>query len=120
VPVFHEDETVTLRLWWSVDTPLARDYSVGAYVMNGATVLHSTDSAPQVVSLSPADTPPPDATSQWQPGTFYIEERELTIPVNAQAIRLSVYQWWDGERVSAPPANDADLLLITPVSVKAW
>jgi hypothetical protein len=120
VPTFHEDEALTVRLWWSVDAPLELDYSVGVFVLDDGTTAFSSDSAPQVVNLEPGGNELPEATSQWETGRYYVEEREIVIPDGANSLVLTVYQWWDGVRVPAPETDANDLLEITPLYVKAW
>ncbi|HEX2906359.1 MAG TPA: hypothetical protein VHO69_05820 [Phototrophicaceae bacterium] len=109
-PVKREGETLHLRLWWSVEEPLPLDYSVGLYLMRGDELLASDDSAPQV--SYPADAPP--ETSRWQTGSYYIENREITLPYptsrSTYTVYLAVYFWQDGKRIAAPGLNENDLL----------
>ncbi len=112
-------DTVRIRLWWSVDKPLPFDYSIGVQVFYQGQLAIQSDSGPQL-----ADPSLPKATSQWQPGQFYIEERELHIPrqftTGAYSIYLTVYQWWDQTRIGAPGGNQDKLLPIGTLYVKAW
>ncbi|MEL6148375.1 MAG: glycosyltransferase family 39 protein [Chloroflexota bacterium] len=120
VPAFHEEEPVTLRLWWSADARIDLDYSVGIFVRDNGSTRFSSDSAPQLISLLPGSEPPPGATSQWQPGVLYLEERQITIPQSTDDMVLTVYQWWDGVRIPAAGTDDDDFLLLTPLHVRAW
>ncbi|RMG87545.1 MAG: hypothetical protein D6712_05475 [Chloroflexi bacterium] len=121
----REGEAVRLRLWWSVDKPLDAEYSVALHVPGGDGLFMQSDGAPQLIHLSPvANEPLPQSMTQWQPGQLYVEERELQIPfpTNAQDydIYLIVYQWWDGERISAPGQDEENRLKLLPLSIKAW
>jgi len=122
----HENETVRLRLWWSVDKPPTNDYSVGLYLMSGMRVVSQVDGPPYVVTLEYPPDLPPQETSRWQPGRYYTEERELTVPDelnarrNAYQIFLSVYQWWDNERVNAPGLDAERLLLLQSIYNETW
>jgi len=121
LPMFHEGETVTVRLWWSVVGAPERDYSVGLYAMDGdSNVLSSVDSAPQTISLAWQAPVPPPETSRWEPGQYYVEEREIIVPPGSERIALTVYQWWDGERMAAPGVDRDQLLTVTPVGVMYW
>ena len=118
-PVYHEGETVKIRLWWSVDRPVDLDYSVGTYLLGDNGVNVQTNGPPQ-----PSDAPP--ETSQWEPGRFYIDEREFDMPyplndVNtAYPLWLSVYFWQDPTPIPVPGADENGLLKIGQVLVYSW
>ena len=84
------------------------------------------DGPPQVVSLEYPPQVPPPATSQWQPGKFYVEERELQMPLPDQGyltsfrIYMTVYQWWDNARIHAPGVNDDTWLLLKQFQIESW
>ncbi|MBE2193993.1 MAG: glycosyltransferase family 39 protein [Anaerolinea sp.] len=116
--VWREGDTVTLRLWWSVDQALEYDYSVGAYLwQDGVGVTAQVDAPPQVLQG-------PQETSKWTPGSLFVEERILTLPypltTGTYPIMLSVYQWWDGTRIIALGVTPDKLLPIGTVYVKSW
>jgi hypothetical protein len=117
----HEGETVHIRLWWSVDKPIAQDYSVGTYVINSkGNLLSEVNAAPMLTSPEGA----PVETSQWQPGQYYIEERDLTLPYptvkSSAGIYLAVYFWQDGKRLNAPGVDENGLLLLRKIQIMAW
>ncbi len=116
IPVWREGETMHLRLWWSVDQPLAGDLSEGTYVLNGADKLAQFDGAPQTING-------PQQTSQWQPGQYYIEERPLTLAyplaMADYTVQIAVYQSWDGKRF-LPPDHPDGLLPILQFHVMSW
>lgn len=118
--VRREGETVRLRLWWSADTPPARDYSVGVYMLGDGVVLAETNSPPQVIY--PADAPV--ETSRWSPGSYYVEERDLRLPYPlwraSFPVYLAVYTWEDSARVAAPGMTDDLLLPLLTVNVMAY
>lgn len=114
--VRREGEQVRLRLWWSVDAPLALDYSLSTMLAPtpDAPPIAAFDGPPQVIDLYPFDddTPVPE-TSRWQPGRYYVEERVISLPADIPAtyrdqllpLYLTVYQWWDGQVIDAPGAT---------------
>jgi MFS family permease len=112
-------DTVRVRLWWSVDKPLTADYSISLRVFYKNQLAIQSDSGPQLI-----DPALPKATSQWQPGQFYIEEREFSIPrvftTGQYPLLLTVYQWWDNTRINAPGVNQDSLLPIQTLYIKAW
>ena len=119
--VRHEGESVRIRLWWTVDHPVDLDYSVGTYMLwSRGQVITQVDSAPQLIY--PEDAPV--ETSRWEPGQYYIEERELTLPFptpkTTYSLRMAVYFWGDNVRVSAPGQDANHLLLLTPVRVMSY
>lgn len=124
----RDGETLRFRLWWSVDAPVEADYSVGTYLRwgDGGGVADQVDGPPQTISLTFPPEVPPQETSQWQPGQFYVEERELTLPTDLGArdyrfeLALAVYQWWDNTRFSAPGADADRLLKLAMISVPSW
>ncbi len=116
----REGESVRVRLWWSVDAPIALNYSVGLQIQRSGAVLTQSDSAPQL-------TYPPGATgetSTWTPGQYYIEERTVQLPypinVGYYPLYLVVYEWQSQQRFTAPGANDSNLLLLAQLYVRAW
>jgi hypothetical protein len=123
----HEGETLRVRLWWTVDETPPADYSVGLYLFErGRDMVDQTDSAPQVVSLEYPPDIPPQETSRWTPGRFYVEERELRLPyvetanLNTYRIYLTVYQWWDNTRLTAPGVDENRLLLLQTIRTETW
>jgi hypothetical protein len=117
----HEGETIHIRLWWSVDRPIDLDYSVGTYI------LRSDGNLLSQVNSSPILTYPKDApaeTSRWQPGQYYLEERDLTLPYpvarSSAGIYLAVYFWQDQRRLNAPGVDSNGLLLLRKLQIVAW
>jgi hypothetical protein len=119
--VRREGDALTVRLWWSADAVPELDYSVGLYMLDGqGQMIAQSDSAPLLTHPEGA----PQETSRWQPDTWYIEARTLTLP-NPTArgtyrLALAVYGWWDGVRLSAPGVNTDGLLLLRDVIVTSW
>ncbi|MDX2140261.1 MAG: hypothetical protein SF123_19400 [Chloroflexota bacterium] len=117
----REGESLRVRLWWSADGTMDRDYSVGLYLFDSSgAMVTQVDSAPQVTLPEAA----PAETSRWQPQTLYIEERTLTIPYPAARgtyrLALAVYGWWDNVRLPAPGVGVDGTLTLLPVEVAAW
>jgi hypothetical protein len=104
-----QHQLLRLRLWWSVDSPIPMDYSVGTYLMRRDQVVAQVDGSPQLI-----DPQLPRETSRWQPGRFYIEERTLMMPSLSHERRfqvaLAVYQWWDGVKINSEVSDDHGLL----------
>jgi hypothetical protein len=117
--VRREGETVRLRLWWSVDYPPLLDYSVSTYLGRGNRIYDALDGPPS--PYHPEDAPA--ATSRWQPGLYYIEERELTFPYPAAGdfdIRMAVYFWVDAMPVPAPGTDDNNHLHLARVRIRSY
>jgi hypothetical protein len=100
--IVAENESVQVKLWWSAQAALTRDYSVSLAVL---------DQSGRVIAQ--ADGPPradgtPEQTSQWQVGTYYEDLRQIHMPAGIDPGRydlvVTVYQWWDGVRLT-PEAN---------------
>ncbi len=121
-----EQETVHMRLWWSVDHPLDRDYSISVQWLRGSNLMVAADGAPQLIHLDPtqANDPLPAAMTEWKPGQLYVEERDVTMPPLSNpahpTLYLTVYQWWDGVRLLAPGVNSDRLLPVTQAIVWGW
>ncbi len=100
-PVLHEGETLTIRLWWTVDESPARDYSLHTWLERNGAVLDEINGPPAPWWPPQA----PDATSRWQPGSPYVEVRELTLPRHVGAgdfnVYMKLYFWEDLEPVAA-------------------
>ncbi len=114
----HEQEATRLRLWWSVDEPVALDYSVNSYLSWQGSIQDSIDGPP---------TPyyPPDApaeTSRWVPGQLYLEARSLntTIYSGTYLVEMVVYFWQDRTPVAVPGADADGQLRIQQILVKAF
>jgi len=118
--VRREGESIRVRLWWSADRPIDRDYSVGLYILRGENMVAQLDAPPQL-------TNPPGSfveTSRWQVGQLYSEERTLTLPLptarGTYGLNLAIYFWADGQRVNAPAADANGLLFLRPFQVMAY
>ena len=114
--VFHEGESIHIRLWWSIDRPITADYSIGLYAMTPMG-LAQDDGPPHVPDESPQ-------TSHWVTGRYYVEERDLRLPYPLDegrfTVYLSVYQWWDNHRITAPGVDEHTLLPLQTIDVHAW
>lgn len=114
-PLLHTDDRLHLRLWWSLDRPLDRDYSVSVQVFVDDRLRVQDDSAPRVDDA-------PTATSQWQTDRYYYEDRVLDIP-NADLayadIMLAVYFWQDQRRLTAPGVNADGLLPVERIVIRS-
>ncbi|HLV35201.1 MAG TPA: glycosyltransferase family 39 protein [Spirillospora sp.] len=123
---WREQTTARVRLWWSIDRPLDADYSISVQVQNReGRLVAQNDGPPRPVHLSLVDTSElPAETSRWEPGRYYIDERDILLPNLGSEIYanvlLTVYQWWDGVRLQAPSVNDDRLLPLTPVTIWGW
>jgi hypothetical protein len=89
-------------------------------------IINQFDGPPQTVSLEYPPNVPPQQTSQWQPGQYYIEEREITIPqtldgyYTAFNIYMTVYQWWDNTRIAGPGVDADNLFLLKTFHLETW
>jgi len=117
LPVRHEGEAIDLRLWWSTDTPLDKDYSITIQVFSGSRLMAQVD-GPALVEGVPLDT------SRWTPGKLYVDERTLSLPFPAEQgiynITVAVYQWWDNVKIAVPGADENGLLPVGRIYVKSW
>lgn len=125
-----EGENLRLRLWWSIDEPIERDYSVGLKVWNARwNNIVEDDQSPQPIFLQ-ANLydygEPPRTMSTWETNVFYVEERVLFLPYEARLRRtnftvfMTVYQWWDGVRIMAEEVNEDALLPLFDFTIVAW
>jgi hypothetical protein len=117
--VWHEGETVRLRIWWSVDHQPELDYSVGTSLGRGHNVYDQLDGPPQVLGSTNA----PPETSRWLPGLYYVEERELQLPFPASGvytIDMVVYFWADAKPIAAPGVDENGHLPLLRVEVRSY
>ena len=117
--VRREGENVRLRMWWSVDYPPDLDYSISTYLERRGRVFSQLDSPPAAVYPPGA----PQETSRWQPGRYYIEERDLPLPLPAAgsyAANLVVYFWADPVPIPAPGVDERGHLPLLRVTVQSY
>ncbi len=103
-----ENNQLPVILWWSVyETPDA-DYSISLQLLR--------EDGSLVSQVDRQIDPPGDEfgeipTSEMQAGNSYIDERLLDIPADLAngdyQLKVVVYQWWDGERLTIPDGSDA-------------
>ncbi|MFQ3566469.1 MAG: glycosyltransferase family 39 protein [Aggregatilineales bacterium] len=93
-----EDERLRLRLWWTVETPAALDYSFAVHVVDEDGTLIAQADGPLVhygVEIVP--------TSQIAPHQIIIDHRAVELPrqtaAKEAALALIVYRSWDGQRL---------------------
>ena len=122
--VFRDGATIHMRFWWSVDKPPPLDYSLSVLVFNQGVPVIQLDGPPQVLDA-------PQATSQWQPGHYYIEDRTITLPSplpkGTYTFYLAMYYWQDQKRLTVPGVQLANpvpgqgnLLPIQTINVQSW
>ena len=122
--VYHDGETIHLRLWWSVDKQIPLDYSASVKFILPDGKLGSQNDGP------PAPDGGPSSTSQWIPGRFYVEDRSLTLPyplatqrvplADRYSLYLGIYYYADGKLIPAPKTNADHLLPIQTIWLKSW
>lgn len=116
--VYRAGETLDVRLWWSVDAPPARDYSIGLYLFDSTNALRTeNNSAPLIDAL-------PSETSRWETRRYYLDEREIVLPSQVQTqmftLDMAVYQWWDGQRIEGDGVNADQLLHLSQFEINTW
>lgn len=123
----RELSTLRLRLWWSVDQPLTQEYSMNTVIVSdrGKIVLADANGEPKLINLTPNEIePPPQSMLEWEPGQYYVEERDIHIPQlptwYEARLYLIVYQWWDGVRIAASETNRNTMLPLDDVLVLGW
>lgn len=119
-PVLREGETLQLRLWWSVDAPPARDYSLHLWLEHEGRLLDEFNGPPQ--PFWPPDAP--TQTSRWQPGRRYVGLHELTLPWSAPTgrytVNMQLYFWEDPVPVAAPGLGADGQRPILTVRVRSY
>ena len=124
----RELSTLHLRLWWSIDKPLSQEYSVNTLLARGGRnkrVIADANGAPKAINLTPNEVkPPPQSMLEWEPGKYYVEERDIQIPQLPETyeadLYLIVYQWWDGVRIAASETDQDTMLPLDEVMVMGW
>ncbi len=115
----HEGDHVRLRLWWSADQPIDHDYSVSVRLSKrlGGTPLDQSDSPPLIENG-------PGETSQWVPGSYYTEDRTVTLPYPTSGgtyqVWAVVYFYQSPTPIPAPGVADDGILPIRSLYVKVW
>ncbi len=119
LPAVHEGEVIRLQLWWSVDQPLDQQYTIGTYIGREGG-LGITETPPQLIDS--VDTALP--MNQWQPGEYYIEEREIQLRAsmssNQYRIQLAVIDPLTGDRIGGEGLSQANLLRINEITVQSY
>jgi hypothetical protein len=118
---FHEGETAHLRIWWTIDQPLSLDYSVETLLIKSDyTRFAELNAYPQIIYPQSAV----QQTSQWQPGQFYIEQRDLTLlyPTARGSYRIVLAINFDQEEkhVPAPGIDDKGFLRLQLLTVMSY
>lgn len=128
-PEWFDGRDLRLRLWWSADRPIDNDYSISLQIINPLTfeMLAQSDGSPTLIQFDPQNYDPlPEGTSGWEPGKLYVEERIIDMPVFDEFIEdptdvmMTVYQWWDGERVESTETNEDGLMPIFTIMLWSW
>jgi hypothetical protein len=92
-------EAIQTRLWWRVEQPLERDYSISLQLLSSSGALVAQSDGP--INHYGAEVV---ETSQLEPGRIYIDHRIMTLPpelpAGAYTLALVVYQPSDGERLA--------------------
>lgn len=117
--VFHEGEGVRVRLWWSVDQAVERDYSLSLRTTRER-LYTQVDGAPQ--PFFPREAPA--ETSRWQPGQLYVMERELPMPDSIfrgdMLIQMVLYLPVEGSAVLAPGSTRDGILTLQRIQIVSW
>ncbi|MEZ4669145.1 MAG: glycosyltransferase family 39 protein [Anaerolineae bacterium] len=122
---FAEDDTIKLKLWWSLEEPIDFDYSISIALFDQfGNLVTQMDGPAQAV-----DTP--QQMSQWQPGVYYEDLRDIPVPVNTAyedyQLAVTVYDWRDNQRLTASDnpyfgrmGDDGNYLLLRHIHVVSY
>ncbi|MBN1284216.1 MAG: glycosyltransferase family 39 protein [Anaerolineae bacterium] len=118
---YHVAEEMEVRLWWSVDAPPELDYSMSLRIVDKSTgeIIAQSDGPP-------AGALTPHATSAWEPGRIYRDDRSMKFPFDMHMgnydLQLVVYWWGDGAplRFTLEDGTTTDVLSLTPISVLSF
>lgn len=107
-------DEIRLRLWWRVEQPPERDYSIGVHLLDAqGALIAQHDGAIMHYGVETVQT------SAMQPGRIYIDWRTIPLPdelpPGEYTLALVVYQPWDGVRLVLP--DGADYLALQTVTV---
>jgi hypothetical protein len=100
--IVADNEAFEVKLWWSANELMGRDYSISLAVLDAEGRL-----------VAQADGPPrapdtPEQTSMWQLETYYEDFRTIQLTrgldEGVYSLVVTVYQWWDNVRL-LPEAN---------------
>jgi hypothetical protein len=78
MPDLFEQQIIQLKLWWSVDQPLDRDYDVSLYLTANGNPTRIYDQAHGPAEM--AANYMAGSTSQWKPGRIYADLYSLRLP----------------------------------------
>ncbi|MEP7287506.1 MAG: glycosyltransferase family 39 protein [Chloroflexota bacterium] len=90
-------DSFRVKLWWSTQQPLDRDYSTSLQILDeSGKLIAQTDGPPKA-------TDTPTQTSAWKPGVYYEDFRDLKLPPTLDdgdyRLVVTVYQPEDGTRL---------------------
>lgn len=111
------DGSMTVRLWWTAESPISLDYSIGLHLLDdeGALVAQADGPITDFYSGQPVQT------STLEPDRLYIDLRVLDLsddlPAGQYQPALVVYQSWDNTRLTLP--GGVDQLLLEPLNLNA-
>ena len=122
---FRENDTVQVKLWWSVLRKPDMDYSISLAVFDEYGKLVTQNDGPAQAEGTP------EQMTAWKPGAYYEDYRTLTLPIGTPGINytlvVTVYDWQSGKRL--PPAANSifpfsginpDYLLLQKFSVVSY
>lgn len=91
---------VQVRLWWMVDVPLKRDYSVSVRLVDGDGAVVAAQDGPPTSQDGEVQR-----TSQMEAGRMVTDWRQLQAPAGTYSLQLVVYEPIGGDVL---PANGAE------------
>ena len=101
---------IDVRLWWTVETPVSLDYSIGLHLLNeNGELVAQHDGAPiDQYSGEPVQT------STFEPGKIVIDARKVALPAGLPPgvydLTLIAYQSWDQVPLLLPGGEERLLL----------
>jgi mannosyltransferase len=105
-------ESFSVLLWWAADASLPQDYTVSAFLLDGAGVLRAQRDSYPAGGSAP--------TSGWMPGAFVFDAHRLTLPRDLApgeyTVGVKLYTWWDGAILRT--ADDAEYYTAGTITVK--
>ncbi len=107
---WNADGALQVLLWWTVDEPPQRDYSISLQALDANGALVAQDDG----AISPPGSDETVLTSQMVPGGSYLDERILSLPANNVqgeiTVQLIVYDWQTNKRLTTSQNHDSIIL----------